>query len=352
MTKFKVIGIMSGTSLDGVDLAGCEFFESNGKWNFHIQAAETILYDDLWFSKLKNAHALSGFELTTLHVDYGRYLGKLAYNFMFSHHFTPGFIASHGHTVFHQPGSGLTLQIGSGAEIAAQSRITTISDFRTLDVALGGQGAPLVPIGDRLLFDNYSFCLNIGGFSNISYEENYRRMAFDIAPSNIILNWLANKTGKSFDENGQIAATGNLIPNLFEQLNQLEYYHKSPPKSLGREWVESEVLPLFEITEYQNADLLRTMVEHIAFQVAKATKHSDAAQILVTGGGAKNKFLIERISALTHHKVIIPDNLIIDYKEALVFAFLGVLRILHRPNCLGSVTGAISDNCGGAVYSY
>jgi anhydro-N-acetylmuramic acid kinase len=352
MKKFNVIGIMSGTSLDGVDIAACEFSEANGKWNFHIRAAETIPYNDFWFSKLKNAHILSGFELTRLHVDYGRFLGKLAYNFMFSHRFTPAFISSHGHTVFHQPGSGLTLQIGSGAEIAAQTRITTISDFRTLDVALGGQGAPLVPVGDRLLFEDYRFCLNIGGFSNISYEENNRRMAFDIAPSNIILNWLASKTGKSFDENGQVAASGNLIPNLFEQLNHLEYYHKNPPKSLGREWVELEVLPLFEITDYQNADLLRTTVEHIAYQVAKATKHSEAAQILVTGGGAKNKFLIERISALIHHKVIIPDNLIIDYKEALVFAFLGVLRILQQPNCLASVTGATSDSCGGAIYSY
>lgn len=352
MTKFKVIGIMSGTSLDGVDLAGCEFFEIDGKWNFRIVAAETFPYDDLWLSKLKNAHVFSGFELTRLHVDYGRFLGKLAYNFMFSHRFTPAFIASHGHTIFHQPGSGLTLQIGSGAEIAAHTRITTICDFRTLDVALGGQGAPLVPIGDQLLFGDYRFCLNIGGFSNISYDDDNQRVAFDVCPANIILNWLAGKTGKLFDENGQIAAAGNLIPNLFQQLNQLEYFHTSPPKSLGREWMESEVLPLFEITEYNIADMLRTMVEHIAYQVAKVTKNSEAAQILVTGGGAKNKFLIERISGLTHHNVIIPDNMIIDYKEALVFAFLGVLRILQQPNCLASVTGATSDSSGGAVYSY
>jgi len=351
MVKYTAIGIMSGTSLDGVDLAGCEFSQQNGKWAFKILAAETIPYNEEWLFRMQKAHLLSGLELSRLNVEYGRFLGRLAYDFIFKHHLNPAIIASHGHTIFHQPSAGLTLQIGSGAEIAAQTRTTVVCDFRSLDVALGGQGAPLVPIGDRLLFADYRFCLNIGGFANISFEENGRRIAFDVCPANFVLNFLMGKMGKSYDEDGKIAASGKVIPELSNQLNHLGYYHQNPPKSLGREWVEANILSLFS-ENYHLPDLLRTIVEHIAHQVSEVTKHHASAEILVTGGGAKNEFLMERISASTNHKVIIPEKMIIDYKEALVFAFLGVLRILQQPNCLASVTGAGADNVGGAVYTF
>ncbi len=351
MVKYSAIGIMSGTSLDGVDLAGCEFTHQDESWNFRILAAETIPYDENWRSLLGKAHLLHGLELTRLDADYGRYLGKLCYDFIFKHHLHPAIIASHGHTVFHQPAQGFTLQIGSGAQIAAQTRITTVCDFRSLDVALGGQGAPLVPVGDMLLFAHYPFCLNIGGFANLSFNKNGKRTAFDVCPANFVLNSLAKKTGNEFDENGKLAASGNVIPELFDRLNQLDFYHKNPPKSLGREWVETNILPIFS-ENYHPVDLLRTMVEHIAFQIAAATKHAESAEILVTGGGAKNVFLVNRLATFTKHKVVIPDSLIIDYKEALVFAFLGVLRMTEQPNCLVSVTGADIDNIGGAVYSF
>lgn len=351
MVKYSAIGIMSGTSLDGVDLAGCEFTHHDNTWNFRILAAETIPYDNNWRTRLSQAHLLSGLELTRLDAEYGRFLGKLCYDFIFKHHLHPAIIASHGHTVFHQPAAGFTLQIGSGAQIAAQTRITTVCDFRTLDVALGGQGAPLVPVGDLLLFADYPFCLNIGGFANLSYNENGQRTAFDVCPANFVMNFLAKKSGKEYDENGNLAASGNIISEVSEQLNHLDFYHKNPPKSLGREWVEKNILPLLS-ENYRVVDLLRTMVEHVAFQISEATKHAESAEILVTGGGAKNAFLVERLEALTKHKVVIPDSQIIDYKEALVFAFLGVLRMTDQPNCLGSVTGAGTDNVGGAVYCF
>jgi anhydro-N-acetylmuramic acid kinase len=202
-----------------------------------------------------------------------------------------------------------------------------------------------------MLFGDYRFCLNIGGFANISFEENGRRIAFDVCPANFVLNFLTGKIGKPFDEDGKFAASGNVIPELSNHLNHLDFYHQSPPKSLGREWVEANIFSLFSEND-RVPDLLRTMVEHIAHQVSEVTKHHTATEILVTGGGAKNEFLMERISASTNHKVIIPDDVIIDYKEALIFAFLGVLRILQQPGCLGSVTGADTDNVGGAVYTF
>jgi anhydro-N-acetylmuramic acid kinase len=259
-------------------------------------------------------------------------------------------VASHGHTIFHNPLLHYTTQIGEGAAIAAGCGLPVVCDFRTGDVAAGGQGAPLVPLGDELLFGDYDYCLNLGGFANISMQSLNNRIAFDIVPANIILNHFANQRGKAYDPNGEIAASGQVQENLLQSLNDLAYYHIRPPKSLGREWVESEVLPLLSDTGLELEDAACTFCEHIAQQIAACLENGPQKKMLVTGGGAFNTYLVQRITALTQVKLIVPDVKTVNYKEALVFAFLGLLRMQAKPNCLASVTGASHNVSGGAVY--
>jgi anhydro-N-acetylmuramic acid kinase len=259
-------------------------------------------------------------------------------------------IASHGHTVFHHPEKGLTVQIGHGAMLAKAAGLPVVNDFRILDIAYGGQGAPLVPAGDKLLFSDYRYCMNLGGFANISFDLNDRRIAFDICPVNIVLNELASRKGKPYDDRGAFARAGKLDLHLFDELNDLPYYKLLPPKSLGREWVEAFIFPLFEKHKLTVEDLLHTYSEHIAYQINKAASGIAAEKILVTGGGAYNQFLIERIAYFTHHQLIIPHTDIIEYKEALIFAFLGLLRKLGKKNILGSATGASKNLCSGSIH--
>jgi len=341
---------MSGTSLDGVDIAHCTFTLSKTRWSFNLNCAGTFPYPDEWKRKLAGAQGLSSEELALLNVNYGKYLGRLTNCFIRDENLTAGLVASHGHTVFHRPEAGLTLQIGSGAEIAAQTGITTVSDFRSQDVALGGQGAPLAPVGDMLLFDEYDFCLNLGGFSNISFEESGLRKAFDICPVNIILNRLAQANGFEYDEDGKTAASGHVNNSLLAALNSLGFYQKPAPKSLGREWLEDVFMPVLDQFDIGTEDQLRTVVEHIAEQIYSILKLQPEGKMLVTGGGAKNRFLVSRISQLTRQTIALPDEKIIDFKEAIIFGFLGLLRILGRVNCLASVTGARHDHSSGAVY--
>jgi anhydro-N-acetylmuramic acid kinase len=344
--KYRVIGQMSGTSLDGLDLVAVEFEFSDEKWKHKIIDAITISYSEIWEKKLRTAHLLSGSELLRLHNEFGKLLaGQIN---QFSKSFNPELIASHGHTIFHQPDKGLTFQLGNGFVIAAETGITTVADFRQPDVALGGQGAPLVPAGDRLLFDEYDYCLNIGGFANVSFERNRQRIAFDICPANIILNHFAAKCGLSFDKGGLLGRSGNINPDLLEKLNSLDFYKKEPPKSLGREWIESEFLPIIADFPGSDSDKFRTVYEHIAIQLAKST--NKPGKMLVTGGGAFNKFLIERFKELSVVNIVIPNSETINFKEALIFAFLGVLRIRNEINCLSSVTGAKRDHSTGIIF--
>jgi anhydro-N-acetylmuramic acid kinase len=260
------------------------------------------------------------------------------------------FIASHGHTIFHQPNKKITFQIGDGSAIAAETGLPVVCDFRSLDVALNGQGAPLVPIGDRMLFNDFQYCLNLGGFANISFEKNNKRTAFDICPVNIILNFLSEITGSSFDNKGKIASSGKVDHALLSALNQKKYYKKNPPKSLGKEWVISEILPLLALDTISISDKLRTFCEHIADQITKVLPPDMPAKVLVTGGGAHNDFLVRLLKQKSKNEIILPDKKTIDYKEALIFSFLGVLRMRNEINCLKNVTGASKDNIGGAVY--
>lgn len=346
--KYKVIGMMSGTSLDGLDIAAVEFHYTDKKWDFQIAAAETISYSKGWENRLRNSTELSGEELIQLHTDYGHFLGKEINRFIKTSGFVPEIIASHGHTVFHQPENHFTFQAGSGADIAAETGIATVADFRTGDVALGGQGAPLVPVGDRMLFSEYESCLNLGGFANISFEKNITRVAFDICPVNFVLNYLSEKEGLVYDENGELGRDGSLDERLLKQLNNLSFYEQEPPKSLGKEWMESIFFPIIEASEISVSNKLRTVYEHIAIQIAKASLAKE--KMLVTGGGAFNTFLIELIKKHSPAKVVIPEKIIVDYKEALIFGFLGILRFLGQINCYASVTGAKKDSSAGVIF--
>ncbi len=344
-----VIGLMSGTSLDGLDLVYVKFNNFDTK-DFSIVHAETQPYSLKWKSDLKESITFSKSELKKLDDDYGIYLGKCVNKFIARFSIQEiDFIASHGHTVFHQPDQGITLQIGNGKKIAEVTKLKVVCDFRSQDVALGGQGAPLVPIGDELLFSNYDYCLNLGGFANVSYVENRQRIAFDICPVNIVLNFYTRKLGFEFDESGNIAASGTVNFQLLNVLNQLSFYSKSPPKSLGLEWVQEEIYPLINDLETDVPTILKTFVKHSAYQISKVIKKSNT--ILITGGGSFNTYLISEIEKNIDSKIEMAPKLLIEYKEALIFAFLGLLRLNGQVNCLRSVTGAKNDHSSGVVFN-
>ncbi|TCP22895.1 anhydro-N-acetylmuramic acid kinase [Tenacibaculum skagerrakense] len=343
-----VIGLMSGTSLDGLDLVYVKFNESNYK-DFKIIYSETKSYSQNWKVRLQTAINKSKKELATLDIDYGRLLGEMTNEFIKENKIdSVDFIASHGHTVFHQPDKGITLQVGDGQTLANVTHLKVICDFRTQDVALKGQGAPLVPIGDELLFSEYDYCLNLGGFANVSFKGNDKRVAFDICPVNIVLNHYTKKIGLEYDENGIIASEGNLNEELLKQLNDLDFYHKNPPKSLGLEWVQKYVFPLINNLETQVSSILKTFVIHSAQQIGKVLNGSKS--VLVTGGGTYNSYLIQQIEKYSETKIIQSDANIIEFKEALIFALLGLLKDRNEINCLSSVTGALKDHSSGKSF--
>ena len=339
--------------MDGVDVAYCRFIREEGRWTYEIIRAATYGYDKEWLERLNGLFRASASDYASAHAAYGKYLGEMARRFMNEYAIREvDFISSHGHTVFHQPAAGFTAQIGEGAALAAASGQTVICDFRTSDVAYGGQGAPLVPLGDRHLFPEHPVCLNLGGIANISFEQEGRRIAFDVCPCNMLLNHYAHRAGKPYDENGALAAAGSCHDGLLEELNAMDFYSKLPPKSLGREEVEKFFIPVMEQYELSPSDILRTLAEHIAVQVAASLSSlgHDNASMLVSGGGTFNTFLIEQLRKNSGIRLEIPDAITINYKEALIFAFLGVLRFRGEPNCLQSVTGAAKDVIGGAIY--
>lgn len=350
--KYHVIGVMSGTSLDGIDLAHIHFSIENNKWEFKILESETIAYDSLWLNKLKNAVSFSKTELEKLNEEYTQLLGTIISEFISKHNIKNlDAVCSHGHTILHQPQNGFTLQIGNLPEIAKYVNQKVVCDFRVQDVQLGGQGAPLVPIGDRILFYEYDICLNLGGFSNISFEQNGNRIAFDISPVNTVLNFYSNQLNLEYDDKGNIARSGNLNSNLLKELNALEYYKKSYPKSLGFEFVKETVLPLIEKYKISIEDKMHTFTEHIALQTSLILSKKEG-KILISGGGAYNDFIIERMQFyLPNIKIIIPDNKTIEFKEALIFALLGVLKLRNEINVLSSVTGAKHDHSSGYIYN-
>jgi anhydro-N-acetylmuramic acid kinase len=350
--QYKVIGVMSGTSLDGVDLAYCKFSKSDS-WQFSISAAETIHYSKGWAKKLKEAHTLSAEKLLALHAAYGKYLGILCSNFIKKHGIkNVNFIASHGHTIFHQPKNGFTFQLGDGNAIHSLCGIPVVYDFRSLDVMYGGQGAPLVPVGDKFLFRDAYACLNLGGIANISFEKKSKRVAFDICFVNMGLNYLAAKLGKKYDKNGDLARRGEINSGLLKKLEKIYAKTRITRLSLGREFFEKRFQPLLDSELYSIHNRLRTFTEASAIEINNVLKSlPQNSSVLITGGGAFNSFLIYRLIELCtdHVMLVIPDDDIVKFKEALVFAFLGVLRVEGENNCLKSATGASQNSCGGIV---
>ena len=340
--KYTVLGVMSGTSLDGIDLAICTFTK-NQEWKYKIEKSKTLKYPIFWKSKLETTHTKSKAVVEQTNIQFGQFIGQTINLFLKNDQVD--FIASHGHTIFHQPENNYTLQIGCGKTISNATKITTINNFRSLDVSLNGQGAPLVPIGDLLLFPEYKYCVNLGGFANISIKKNDKIIAFDICPANIVLNHLCKGLGIEYDTNGDISRKGKIVPSILQQLNQLDFYVKKAPKSLGREWVEKNILPILKDNKIQ--DLLCTFCEHVAIQIGKFLKDESA---LITGGGVFNTFLMDRIRFHSNSEIIVPKKELIEFKESLIFAFLGVLRLRDEVNCLQSVTGADMDNCGGIIH--
>jgi anhydro-N-acetylmuramic acid kinase len=349
---YNVIGVMSGTSLDGVDLAHIQFEIKQNQWSFKILESETVPYSVDWVNQLKSAVDFSKENLGILNRNYTQLLSKIIVDFIEKHQIINlDAVCSHGHTILHQPQNGFTLQIGNLPEIATLTQQRIVCDFRVQDVQLGGQGAPLVPIGDRILFSEYDYCMNLGGFSNVSFEENNQRIAFDISPVNTVLNFYANQLGLNYDDKGQISKTGKINTELLNELNTFDFYQKKHPKSLGFEFVKEAVLPLIEKFDISIEDKLHTFTEHIALQTALALP-TKKGSLLITGGGAYNDFLISRIQHyLPEMKLIIPENKILEFKEALIFALLGILKLREEINVLSSVTGAKKDHSSGLVYS-
>ncbi|MGB3143200.1 MAG: anhydro-N-acetylmuramic acid kinase [Maribacter sp.] len=355
MKVYKIIGLMSGTSLDGLDLAYCHIWNEKGAWKFDIKKTKSVSYTQEMQDELKDAISLSAEKLIELHNTYGTWLGGQALKFIQENQLEVDYIASHGHTTHHRPEMGLTFQVGSGQHLANTSGYKVICDFRTNDLALGGQGAPLVPIGDRTFFGNYDFCLNLGGISNISFDVKGKRIAYDIGLANIILNYITRKVNLEYDEDGKLARSGQINPSMLKRLNELKYYVQPHPKSIGYEWFLAEVVPIVEDTNDSIENLLHTSVHHICEKIEQQIRlnsNGNHKSILVTGGGALNSFFMdtlqEKLGKAT--QVIIPEKIIIEFKEALVFALMGVMRIEQQINVLSSVTGAKKDSSSGVVF--
>ncbi len=346
---------MSGTSLDGIDLAEINFtLQEKKTWDFKILNTETVSYPKNWKISLQNALSCSEREIAKLNTQYTCFLASVISKFIKKNQIVNlTAVCSHGHTVWHQPQQGFTFQIGNLPELANLIKQKVVCDFRLQDVELGGNGAPLVPIGDRLLFYDYDYCLNLGGFANISFEENNnslfsKRIAYDVCPVNIVLNFLAEKMGYEYDYNGHFAEHGRVSKKVLIELNNLPFFSLSPPKSLGMEWVKKNVLPILEQSNISIKDQLSTFTEHVAIQLSKQLKEN--SKVLVTGGGAFNSYLLKRISFYKSANLIIPSNTMVEFKEALIFGFLGVLRLRGENNCLSSVTGAKKDHSSGLIF--
>tara|TARA_X000001036_G_scaffold399041_1_gene402382 strand:+ start:7512 stop:8540 length:1029 start_codon:yes stop_codon:yes gene_type:complete len=340
---------MSGTSLDGIDMTYVNF-QKNKFWEYKILFAKTFKYDDLWKKKLECSQDLNSNELKILNEQYTQFLAYKINKFIEENSIKEiDFIGSHGHTIFHKPSAGYTFQIGNIQNLANYVGKTIICDFRIGDIMLGGQGAPLVPIGDLLLFKNHDTCLNLGGFSNISIKKNNKIIAYDICAVNTVFNFLSKKIKLEFDNEGSNARKGKLIKDLYDKLENLKYYSLNPPKSLGIEWVKSKVFPLLEhFSSYSVYDLMHTYLVHISKEIAKNLNQSNS--VLITGGGAYNSFLIEQIRKHTKAELILPERLLIEYKEAIIFGFLGVLKFRKEINCLKSVTGSKKNHSSGKIF--
>jgi anhydro-N-acetylmuramic acid kinase len=352
--KFKVIGLMSGTSMDGLDIAYCHFLNTSKGWQYELKKATTIKYSPAWIKRLSTAHHLTAERLVALDVAYGKFLGEACKKFIVENSVDADFIASHGHTVFHNPKDGYTFQLGNGNGLHAVADLPVIYDFRSLDVMLGGEGAPLVPAGDKFLFGDYDICLNLGGIANLSMDVNGKRIAYDVCFCNMSLNYLMQQVGKQFDKQGERASTGEISTTMLKQLAKVYNVLRTKRPSIGREIFEEKIKPILDQKGIRLEDKLRTCIESTAREIADVMAIKKKPIVLCTGGGVFNSFLM---SCLLDHcndnaTLIIPDETVVKFKEALVFGFLGVLRLKNKANCLQSVTGAVQNSSSGIMVGF
>lgn len=358
---YRVIGLMSGSSLDGLDMALVEFNKIDDKWSFNLLSACMETFDSEIENRLRQAHEITAFEYCKLHRDFGFYCGKKVNEFVSASGFSANeilLVASHGHTVFHFPDDHrFTAQLGDGAALAATSGINVVSDLRALDLAYGGKGAPIVPLGESELFHGYHYFLNLGGIANLSCRDQHRYVAFDVCAANAVLNRLCNDVGMPFDEGGKLATAGKCNVQLLQTLNALEYYQRIPPKTLDNKAGRDEIYPLVKSFSLPVQEALHTYCVHIARQVAKAIMDRNGVaaprKMLVTGGGAFNHFLIQQLQEAVFAlgiEVVIPSADIVNYKEAIVMAYLGLMRYFHKPTVIQTVTGAARASSGGALW--
>lgn len=344
---------MSGSSLDGLDLCCCDFIVREENWSYVFHFTKTVPFPEDLANRLSKARDISSKELFKLDADLGDFIGQAVKTFMQENCIEEvELIASHGHTVFHSPESSFSTQIGSGAHTAAACGLPVVSDLRSGDLAKGGQGAPIVPIGELLLFQSFDAFLNLGGIANISIIQDGKGQAWDIAGANQVLNHLAKKLGKPFDDEGKFAVEGEVDFSLIEQLDSWEYYQMDPPKSLDNQQVQEHYFPLVDSVE-DPKNALATFSEHLSAQIVKALLRMEKMpeNLLVTGGGAHNKDLIKRLELkLPEVYVHVPNGALINFKEALIMAFIGLLRFKGQTNIISSITGAESDSISGAVY--
>jgi anhydro-N-acetylmuramic acid kinase len=354
MRTYKVVGVMSGTSMDGIDLAHCELSKNDaGEWSYTINASTTISYDDTWrlrLSKLRNQNALNVHKSDRY---YGEYIGGLINSFLLENGLEADLIGSHGHTIFHQPEQNITYQIGSGSAISAVTGIPVVSNFRAIDVSKNGEGAPISGIGDNILFGEYDLCLNLGGFANLSTTVDGEPIAYDVCPCNILLNRIAREFGKEYDEDGKIAEQGHIDYDLLGDLNNIEYYDLPYPKSLGREWINQNFWFRVRESRAGKEDRMKTLCDHIGEQIGNniesLLEDSSSSKVLVTGGGAFNSVLVDHLRTHTDAEIVIPEKELISYKEALIFALMAVMRVNNEPNILKTYTGANSDSIAGEL---
>ena len=364
---YRVIGVMSGSSLDGLDICFAHLHEVSGKWNYEIKTAQCHPYSEKWIEKLQSAITLPAEEYMLLHAEYGRYIGKHINRFIEENglQYQVQLIGSHGHTTFHNPRMRMTAQLGDGSSIAAVTGINTVSELRSMDIALGGEGAPIVPIGEKLLLGDHSYFLNLGGIANLSThyspENNGAIQAYDVCPANRVLNLIANSVGKEYDDKGEMASRGNVDTDLLAEIDSLDYYSLPSPKSLANDFGTDIVYPMIKSAGLSVEDSLRTMVEHVVLQIKKGVRSEERGvrsdekreTMLVTGGGAFNLFMIDRLREVLKDKnleVVVPERNLIEFKEALIMGLIAVLRWREESNVLASVTGASRDSIGGAVY--
>lgn len=343
-TSYKILGGMSGSSMDGLDLVLATFWRESQGWRFAIDQCETIDFPAYLYQNLQKAPSLSLAHQNNLDRNFGLWIANEIT--IFSRKCTPDLLAIHGHTVEHAPEKGISKQLGCGQTIADCTKIRTVTEFRTADVKIGGQGAPLVPVGDFELFNAYDACLNLGGIANISIRN--LKLAGDICPCNQVLNHYAGQLGMKYDDKGSTARKGKVDEGMMVKLRKIPFFETTFPKSLPNHFISQEIL-----NSVTPLDGLRTYTEFIAKNIAKMLPHASdkKKRLLISGGGAYNDFLIELLRMeVANWEIYLPPKEIIEFKEALIFAFLGLKKIRGEVNVLKSVTGGKYDTSSGTIH--